>query len=703
MSPNGEERAAKRRKVPSASFANGENVESTTELGLTFLVQLKQARDKRGRLIATSFLTLPDKKQLPEYYEAITLPLAIDVVEAKLNNREYPTLTTVESDMKRMVNNAKSFNEKSSEVYADAERIRKMLSNWMPKHNPAYQNPKYVAFPTPLPEEAEKADTDPDADAEGDIEVEEEIVEKPRRPINAGRQALAKPVNGRATSTPAVEDAQGAGEAFDGNSFQQAQEKLVTEMMNLKNDDDQATSQPFLSLPSRQLSDYYSLIKKPVCLRGIQKRVLGIHGRKEATGISDYRGWDAFAEEVRLIWRNAWEYNEDGSDISTLAGELEVFFEQRLAEATKVVSEPPHPNGESAGTQRIKLKMSSAKSPGPSQPKIMLRVGGGRKASPATAPTSRALGQMRNPSTGSAAVNKEGSRHQEGHVQDETNGGSVTRPGPKNPFGGSQSGSGTSAIPTLGSLGQEKHRSASAASPTLSAAVKTEAHAGQSPALTAVRTSSTGPESQRDSQGFLQPTTQSPNLAASAMPPPSSTIPRLPSGSPRPTQTLVQNHVSHVQPHAPISGFDTKWRQAGKDASDALISNLSISTHPELKVPRHFHLDVLPSATMSQQSITFSLPAASYYLQIVPTIAAVVNNRQHKLFVTAGAQRIHPVPQRPDQSDPKKPLFEARLSQGINRIEIEIIAGSGRGAPKTGTGPDVEFEKITLFANLLRA
>lgn len=57
----------------------------------------------------------------------------------------------LESNLKRLVQNAKEFNSTKSEVYEDAERIRKALSNFMPKHNPAYLDPAYRAYPTPVP------------------------------------------------------------------------------------------------------------------------------------------------------------------------------------------------------------------------------------------------------------------------------------------------------------------------------------------------------------------------------------------------------------------------------------------------------------------------------------------------------------------------------------------------------------------------
>jgi hypothetical protein len=83
---------------------------------------------------------------------------------------------------------------------------------------------------------------------------------------------------------------------------------------------------PFHNLPPRTLQDYYQLIRHPQSLKGILKRVKGIHGRTPATGITDFQSWDSFENEVSYIWRNAKEYNEDGSEIFNLAGELEVLL-----------------------------------------------------------------------------------------------------------------------------------------------------------------------------------------------------------------------------------------------------------------------------------------------------------------------------------------------------------------------------------------
>lgn len=87
---------------------------------------------------------------------------------------------------------------------------------------------------------------------------------------------------------------------------------------------DQLIFAPFIHLPSRTLTDYYRIIKRPVSLKSAQKLVRGIKGRDPPTGSTFLKSWQAFEDEVSYIWKNARTYNEDGSAISELAGELEV-------------------------------------------------------------------------------------------------------------------------------------------------------------------------------------------------------------------------------------------------------------------------------------------------------------------------------------------------------------------------------------------
>jgi Transcription factor involved in chromatin remodeling, contains bromodomain len=86
-------------------------------------------------------------------------------------------------------------------------------------------------------------------------------------------------------------------------------------------------SYPFIGKPDRNLyRDYYEIQFNIPCPYGAFKReVRGTDSRKKfIPKTTAYPTWQSFEEEVSYVWRNAREYNEDDSDISILAGVLEV-------------------------------------------------------------------------------------------------------------------------------------------------------------------------------------------------------------------------------------------------------------------------------------------------------------------------------------------------------------------------------------------
>ena len=111
----------------------------------------------------------------------------------------------------------------------------------MPKINPAYKDPNYAPFPTPLPDESVKQEDEdaieshrasPVADAV-DSDTKDKpslILHGPSTPKEEGRTRR------RSSATPGVLRAADAGESFEGNTFQHAQEKIVSELLDLQDD-----------------------------------------------------------------------------------------------------------------------------------------------------------------------------------------------------------------------------------------------------------------------------------------------------------------------------------------------------------------------------------------------------------------------------------------------------------------------------------
>lgn len=90
------------------------------------------------------------------------------------------------------------------------------------------------------------------------------------------------------------------------------------------------------------------------------------------------------------------------------------------------------------------------------------------------------------------------------------------------------------------------------------------------------------------------------------------------------------------------------------------------------------------------------LPTSHYCLQVVPTLSATLATRATKTFVTVNNQRLRDTPVKAGDTDSRRPLYDVGLAQGLNRIEVEVIAGPARGAPRT----EVELERITAFVLL---
>lgn len=74
-------------------------------------------------------------------------------------------------------------------------------------------------------------------------------------------------------------------------------------------------SELFMELPDkREYRDYYAIIKRPISLEMIRKRIGGNH----------YTSLHAFKEDFATIWQNARTYNEEDSLVVEDANALEV-------------------------------------------------------------------------------------------------------------------------------------------------------------------------------------------------------------------------------------------------------------------------------------------------------------------------------------------------------------------------------------------
>lgn len=75
------------------------------------------------RGIIDPFIKLVPKAQYPDYYQFITHPIAMENVQKKVSKHEYQSTKEFRDDIRLLCNNARMYNEDSSQLFQDANDI----------------------------------------------------------------------------------------------------------------------------------------------------------------------------------------------------------------------------------------------------------------------------------------------------------------------------------------------------------------------------------------------------------------------------------------------------------------------------------------------------------------------------------------------------------------------------------------------------
>jgi len=540
------------------------------------------------------------------------MPMSINIIEAKLNNGEYSTMTDLESDLKRMVQNAKDYNSSKSDIFEDAERIRKALSNFMPKHNPAYQDPDYRAVPTPIPDHIARIKIR-DSSASGS--------EPPsiKLKLNAG---------GRRRSVAPSEPVE------DGSANHHLTDTQLELLDELSSQEDAINFER--KPPRRELPHYYKVIQRPTSINDLRSMLQ--QGK--------FTTWDDFAREARLIWSNAKEYNEPGSEIFTMAEKLETWLEGRLQSygvppkvvprlSLNVAQQPrqlklklgtpttPAVNGSSSYTvdqealqrQRSALASAMRQSRGDSQAEVT--------PAPTVQPSLRrsvSVVDLDVPMTGT-----------NGHPSNTTSVEPtkvVVPPGPAN-----------IPTPTLEGVPPQQ-------------ALKPAVHPAVMP-LT---------------NGYHTPQAQMPAPAASIF----------------------------AESTNPI---DRKFRDANKSSADALLKSVTYMTNPLMPSDPRWRLIRYASPSKTQTSYYTYLPSTHNSLRIVPELHADLKagRRKYKLFVLNNGAIL---PASPDVAG--QGVYDLHLVPGENVVTVEAISALKEGERKeyARDWEQFDFERVTFYVFL---
>lgn len=93
---------------------------------------IRKYKNDMGQIMIHQFEKLPDKAGMPEYYQEIKEPIAIEIIKRKQKRKKYQSVDHFMRDIDTMFNNAKSYNQDESQIYKDAVLLQ--VNPWR-RHN----------------------------------------------------------------------------------------------------------------------------------------------------------------------------------------------------------------------------------------------------------------------------------------------------------------------------------------------------------------------------------------------------------------------------------------------------------------------------------------------------------------------------------------------------------------------------------------
>ncbi|XP_034536611.1 polybromo 1, like isoform X2 [Notolabrus celidotus] len=249
---------------------------------------VRGARNNQGQVFSEPFQQLPSRREYPDYYQQIKQPLALQQIRAKMKNGEYESVEQMDSDLHLMFENAKRYNMPNSSIYKRAFRLQQIM-------------------------QAKKRELLRRDDEDGDSILSSDAGSIKRK----SHKKNVKKNRMKALYAAVIE-------AKEANTS-----RRLCELFMVK--------------PSKKdYPDYYKVILEPMDMKTIEHNV-----RNER-----YTTEEALMDDMKLMFRNARHYNEEGSQVYNDADVLEKI----LKEKRKELGVPPEE--EDVGSPKLKLRKS---------------------------------------------------------------------------------------------------------------------------------------------------------------------------------------------------------------------------------------------------------------------------------------------------------------------------------------------------------
>ncbi|XP_034553548.1 protein polybromo-1 isoform X6 [Notolabrus celidotus] len=253
-----------------------------------------------GRLVSELFQKLPSKMQYPDYYAIIKEPIDLKIIAQKIQLGHYRSIGAMAKDIDLLVKNAKTYNEPGSQVFKDANTIKKIFA----------QKKSEMEHGEPIKSSMRIRNR---RSAQGDR-------------LSAITMALQYESDEEGILCGSVHYDEGESEAESLTSNMEMSNpifQLYEAVRGARNSHGQLISEPFLQLPSRKdYPDYYNQISQPICLHQIKNKMKN----------NEYESVEHVDSDLTLMFENAKRYNVPHSSIYKRALKLQQIQQMKRKE-----------------------------------------------------------------------------------------------------------------------------------------------------------------------------------------------------------------------------------------------------------------------------------------------------------------------------------------------------------------------------------
>ncbi|XP_051707531.1 protein polybromo-1 isoform X32 [Oryctolagus cuniculus] len=272
---------------------------------------VRSCRNNQGQLIAEPFFHLPSKKKYPDYYQQIKMPISLQQIRTKLKNQEYETLDHLECDLNLMFENAKRYNVPNSAIY---KRVLKLQQVMQAKKK-----------------ELARRDDIEDGDSMISSATSDTGSAKRKRNTHDSEMLGLRRLSSKK------------------NIRKQRMKILFNVVLEAREPGSgRRLCDLFMVKPSKKdYPDYYKIILEPMDLKIIEHNIRN----------DKYAGEEGMIEDMKLMFRNARHYNEEGSQVYNDAHILEKLLKDKRKELG------PLPDDDDMASPKLKLSRKSGISP----------------------------------------------------------------------------------------------------------------------------------------------------------------------------------------------------------------------------------------------------------------------------------------------------------------------------------------------------